>query len=133
MPIKFAPYAGQVLRCDFQGNIIPEMVKHRPVVVLTPRTISEKTFTVTVVPLSTTGPKTIEPYHIPIELHDPLPEKYERKCWAKCDMLYTVSFKRLELIRLGKDRTGKRLYYTQPIEDYWLEHIRNAALHTLGK
>lgn len=60
----------------------------------------------------------------------PLPEN---EWWAKCDCIASVSFKRLDRVKLGRDpRTGKRLYYTQKV--YWkdLEAIKLAVANHLG-
>ena len=81
--------------CDFNtGFQPPEMVKHRPVVVISPWK-RRTTGLCTIVPLSTTDPIPIEPFH---HLMDPrsLPGRLARDdTWAKCDMLYTVSLDRL--------------------------------------
>ena len=37
MPLKFSPYPGSILRCDFQGFKEPEMVKPRPVIIISTR------------------------------------------------------------------------------------------------
>jgi uncharacterized protein YifN (PemK superfamily) len=50
---------------------------------------------VTIVPLSTTAPKRLESYHHMFVLN-PLPDKAALQCWAKCDMVATVSLKRLD-------------------------------------
>lgn len=133
MGISYAPYAGQILLCDFRGSIRPEMEKTRPVVVLTPRTISQHTRTVTIVPLSTTDPKIIRAYHVRVTMPDLLHPHWAQECWAKCDMLATVSFARLGFLKIGKDKEGKRIYYKGLIEDMLLEKIRNAAQFAIGK
>jgi uncharacterized protein YifN (PemK superfamily) len=49
----------------------------------------------------------------PLSLPDPFRNK---TMWAKCDMIYTVSIKRLDRFKLGKDKkTGKRLYHSGKI------------------
>ena len=35
-----------------------------------------------------------------------------RERWAKCDMLYAVTYERLSLWKLGKEPNGKRRYLT---------------------
>jgi uncharacterized protein YifN (PemK superfamily) len=132
MGISYAPYAGQILLCDFRGSIRPEMEKTRPVVVLTPRTISHKTHTTTIVPLSTTNPRVIEPYHVRITLPGVLPEHWGADCWAKCDMVATVSFFRLGFMKLGKTHAGKRIYYKELLDDPTLSLVRRAVQHAIG-
>ena len=130
--IQYAPYAGQILLCDFRGFIKPEMEKTRPVVVLTPRPLSEKKRTVTIIPLSTTDPKIIAPYHIRVQLPGELPPHWAQECWAKCDMLYTVSFVRLGFMKLEKDKDGKRTYYQQRLDAKQMTALRVAAQQALG-
>jgi len=101
MPLPFQPKALSVVMCDFSGFVVPEMVKIRPVVVLAKNNQNHKL--VTVVPLSTTRPKTISAYHHELSAN-PLPDKPHTTCWAKCDMLYTVSINRLDRYRLSVGR-----------------------------
>lgn len=107
--LKFHPKQGTILICDFNGLLEPEMVKKRPVVVVSPK-LKHRDRLCTVVPLSTTQPYEIMPYHY--ELHDlHLPYPFDSDvCWAKCDMIYTVSFGRLSLFKNGRGPDGKRKY-----------------------
>lgn len=92
------------------------MVKSRPVVVISPR-LKNRSDLVTVVPLSATQPKFIMPYHYELLLEHPLPDRWSANpCWAICDHAMTVSFDRLNLIRIGKDQYGKRKYYQHIID-----------------
>ena len=84
--------------CDFRGFKVPEMTKVRPVVVISPRRRRGPGL-YTVVPSSTQIPNPVEPFHhlmdsrsVPIELGSKL-------SWAKCDMLYTVSLRRLSQVK----------------------------------
>ena len=81
--------------CDFNtGFNAPEMTKVRPVVVVSPLR-SKRMKLCTIVPLSTTEPVPVEPFH---HMMDPLslPGRFgQKRTWAKCDMLYTVSLARL--------------------------------------
>jgi mRNA interferase MazF len=93
--INFHPKRGTVLICDFTGFKPPEMVKKRPVVVLSPR-YRRHTGLCLVVPFSTVAPEEVEPHHYRIP-----PGTYAfldpaKTTWAKCDMLAHVSFERLE-------------------------------------
>jgi len=49
----------------------------------------------TIVPLSTTAPRRLEAYHHAFMVN-PLPDKSRLPCWAKCDMVATVSLSRLD-------------------------------------
>lgn len=54
--------------------------------------------------------------------------------WVKGDMIYTVGFHRLDLIRLGtKDlNTGKRQYYRNRLSRDRMKEIYNCVLHGLN-
>lgn len=132
MPLKFHLAPGMVLMCDFTvGFKPPEITKLRPVVVISPRSRRSKPLC-TVVPLSTVAPKPIEPFH---HCMDPrsLPRRLARKeNWAKCDMLYTVSLRRLDRIVIGKERSGKPIYATVSVTADDLEAIRRGVRIALG-
>ena len=60
--LTFQPKPGTLLVCDFgTGFKMPEMVKKRPVVVISPR--RRRSRLCTVVPLSTTAPNPVERFH----------------------------------------------------------------------
>ena len=132
MPLKFHPEPGTILICDFVGMKEPEMVKTRPVVVVSPR-LKHRNGLLTIVPLSTTPPPHICNYHCEITINPALPEPFDHvKVWVKCDMIYNVGFWRLELVRTSRDRTGKRKYIQQLIDREDLKKIRAAMLHGLA-
>lgn len=132
MPLTFHPKPGMVLICDFTtGFKPPEMVKRRPVVVISPRP-RRKTQLCIVVPLSTTPPVPVEGCHHrldPASLPGPLSTT---PTWAKCDMLATVSLDRLDRVKLGRDAEGKRLYSTQSVSAADFKTIQHSVLHALG-
>jgi len=73
------------------------------------------------------------PYHCQIDFEPALPPGLSsRGVWIKGDMVYTVGFHRLDFIRTGKDRSGRRTYYydTPPASD--VRRIRGCVLHGLG-
>ena len=132
MALKFHPEQGLILICDFKGFIAPEMVKRRPVVVVSPR-IRDRDRLCTVVPLSTTEPRPHRGYHLEINLDQPLPEPYtETKMWAKADMLCSVSFDRLSLPFIGKDDTGHRIYDQRKLPDAVVRELLGCTLTGLG-
>lgn len=132
MALKFHPEQGALLICDFKGFIEPEMTKRRPVVVLSPKRKHGPRLC-TVVPLSTTDPRPVEKYHIRIEMNPPLPDPYSaRQCWAKCDMIYQVSFDRLSMPFFGKMTTGDRLYSQQFLDAEKVREIKVAVALALG-
>ena len=103
--LPFQPKPGTLLMCDFDtGFMPPEMVKKRPVVVISPRRRRSRVPLCTVVPLSSTAPNPVEPFHHRMNLQS-LPVGFHAgESWAKCDMLYTVSLARLDRVKVGPRR-----------------------------
>ncbi len=133
MALKFHPKAGTILLCNYNtGFVVPEMVKRRPVVVISPR-LRFRDRLCTVVPFSETTPDRILDYHYQLTLERPLPPPFDANpVWVKCDMLATVTFSRLDLIRTGRDPQGKRKYLTPILPDHDLKAIRACVLRALG-
>jgi uncharacterized protein YifN (PemK superfamily) len=102
MAITFFPKAGYVLLCDFYGYVAPEMVKRRPVVVISPNHLHRPGL-VTVVPLSTTVPDPICDYHYEMK-GNPVPGSSKPGTWAKCDMVAVVSVERLDRFKIERGR-----------------------------
>ena len=121
-----------VLICDFNtGFKPPEMIKRRPVVVISPRPRRTNQLC-TIVPLSTTAPNPVEPFHHRMGPRS-LPGKLARKeTWAKCDMLATVSLERLDRVMIGREPGGKRIYIAQQVLDEDFEAIRRGVMIALG-
>jgi mRNA interferase MazF len=62
-----------------------------------------------------------------------LPEPYDDPIvWAKCDMVATVCFARLDLFRTGRDQTGKRKYLHPKLAAEDLARIKQGVLWGLG-
>ena len=133
MPIKEHPDTGSVVMCDFNAGFRePEMVKRRPAVVISPK-IRNRPHLCTVVALSTTPPDPAMPYHRQIDLRPRLPAGWQSDgVWVKGDMINAVGFHRLDLIRLGKDVSGRRLYLYEPQSAENLKIIRQCVLRALG-
>ncbi|MCW5697094.1 MAG: type II toxin-antitoxin system PemK/MazF family toxin [Bauldia sp.] len=132
MPLTFHPRQGTVLLCAYEpGFKEPEMVKRRPVVVVTPR-LRSRDGLCTVVPLSTTEPRKVEAYHHKIVFDPPLPKPWNSpECWVKADMLATVAFHRLHLIGIGRGPHGKRKYLQLVIPRADLKAIQACILEAL--
>jgi uncharacterized protein YifN (PemK superfamily) len=132
MTILFHPRPGAILLCDYTGFRDPEMVKVRPVVVLSPR-LRHRDQLCTVVPLSTTAPFSVENYHCCLAFDQPLPSPWHaRECWVKADMLATVGFHRLDRIRLGRGPDGKRKFLDFVLPESELQKITEAVLYAIG-
>lgn len=132
MPLTFHPHPGMVLICDFNSGFkAPEMIKRRPVVVVSPRPRRSNQLC-TIVPLSTTAPNPVEPFHHRMDPRS-LPGKLARKeTWAKCDMLATVCLDRLDRVMVGKGPEGKRIYVAEQVVEEDLEAIRRGVMLALG-
>jgi mRNA interferase MazF len=125
---------GTLLRCDYErgGFQEPEMVKARPAVVISPR-LPHRDGLCAVVPLSTSPPQYAVPYVVRLEIGPILPAPYqEAVVWAKCDMVATVSFARLDLFRTARDFEAKRKYLHPKLSTADLERVRTGVLFALG-
>jgi mRNA interferase MazF len=134
MPIREHPELGTVLMCDFnQGFCAPEMVKRRPVVVISPK-ISNRYGLCTIVCLSNTAPDPVMPYHCQIDIRPmlPAPRWQSDGVWVKGDMIYAVALHRLDFFRMNKDANGTRKYIFEPLSDYNIKKIRNCVLRSMG-
>lgn len=122
MGLSFQPKVGSVLMCDFVGFVEPEMVKRRPVVVIARNRANSKL--VTVVPLSTSEPEVMKAHHYRLPVN-PVPANQGATCWAKCDMIITVSLARLDRLKKGWERC------VPMISDADLNAIRQCVVNSL--
>lgn len=127
MPLKYQPKEATVLICDFSGFKAPEMIKVRPVVIL--RKHNHNRQLVTVIPLSTTEPLRLEAHHV--ELPSYL-QGEAQVCWAKCDMIYTVTIERLDRCRVKARHGGGRSYLALQMEPKHFAAVRAAVGASLG-
>ncbi|HAD86504.1 MAG TPA: hypothetical protein DCG48_03995 [Rhodospirillaceae bacterium] len=131
MALRFHPKRGAVLVCNFDtGFEVPEMVKRRPVIVVSPRHRTRHGLC-TVVPLSTTPPAQVCDYHCTVKLDLPAPWRAP-EMWVKADMVATVGFHRLDLIATKRGKDGKRRYLNIRMDDEQLANVQRAMLHGLG-
>ena len=108
------------------------MVKVRPAIVISPR-LPHRDGLCTVVPLSGTAPRRDVPYVVRLEFDEPLPNPFTYTIvWAKCDMLATVSFERLDLFRTERDQYGKRRYLHPKLSDEHFSEIQTGVMMALG-
>lgn len=128
MSLLFQPKEASVLMCDFDGSVDPEMLKVRPVIVLARNRLNNKL--VTIVPLSTTKPFVMQAHHHELSVN-PLPTNQGTTCWAKCDMVATVSIARLDRIKIIR-QFGKREYMIPTIAALEFEAIRLCVVNALN-
>jgi mRNA interferase MazF len=129
MTLAFHPRRGTVLYCDFTtGFVAPEMVKKRPVVVVSG---TKHGMVCTVIPLSTSEPTTIERWHHLItDISLPNALRHART-WAKCDMITTVALRRLDRVKDGVKVDGKTNYVAHRVSDADLLAIENGIIAAL--
>ncbi len=112
--------------CDYTtGFTAPEMVKRRPVVVLSPRA-RRRPGPYLVVPFSTTAPLPVESYHVRLPVGRYAFFRSGRDVWAKCDMVSAVSAQRLDRLRVGG------AWMTPAIRPEDLAAVQRGVLHALG-
>lgn len=133
MALKYHPKRGTIVTANFdQGFKKPEMVKRRLCVVVSPP-IKARRGLCTVVPLSTTPPNPEMAYHYELEIPFQLPAAWgHRTRWAKCDMICAVGWHRVDLLAMGKDRTGKRQYQMSTISNIHMAKIEDSIKAALG-
>ena len=132
MAIREHPSIGSILLCDFDGYRQPEMVKRRPVVVISPK-IAARPGLCTVVALSTTAPEPAAQYHCQIDIRPRLPDWMQSDgVWVKGDMIAVVALNRLDFIQVGKNSVGKRQYYYSTVGIGNLKDIRRCVLSGMG-
>lgn len=124
MAITFHPKAGMILMCDFSGFIAPEMVKNRPVVLVSANHL-ERGGLYTVVPLSSSAPDKVQPYHLKLE-NNPLP-RLCKECWVKGDMVTTVGVARLDRVKVSRG-----VYLVPEVTAEELKAIRDCLKYVLG-
>ena len=134
MGIKEHPAQGTIITVDYAmgGFKKPEMVKKRLAVVLSPK-ISARPQLCTIVPLSLSPPEKQMPYHFLVRIPFALPKEWgDADRWIKGDMVNAVGFHRIDLLRLGKDNSGRRVYQYKCLPDHLFRQVRQCVLHGLG-
>lgn len=133
MSIREHPLQGSIVTVDYsKGFVVPEMDKLRLAVVISPK-IASRPYLATVVPLSLSEPEKVMPYNRTIRIPFELPRSWgDHERWICGDMVNAVGFHRMDLLRLGKDSSGKRIYQMSSLPDDLLKLVRTCALHGLG-
>jgi mRNA interferase MazF len=86
----------------------------------------------TIVPLSTTPPRTNCDYQPELHLGLPLPRPFNSiNCCAKADMVMSVSYERLSLFRTQRGPDGRRAYLKFEISEPQFEVVKRAMLRAL--
>ena len=136
MALPHQPRAGDIVICEFPDCFeAPEMTKTRAVIVVSPRLPGRSSELVTVVPISRSQPYVPGEHHcrIPIDLLPKFMQSTGGDRWAKCDMLYTLSTRRLSLIEIGpRDRHGHRAFDRPRLDLATLLAVRRAIAAGVG-
>jgi mRNA interferase MazF len=132
MTVVAHPVQGTIVRVDLsEGFRPPEMVKRRPCVILSPE-IPGRRLMCTIVPLSTTPPEVVMPYHMEIPFDPPLPEPYDSPmAWLKGDIVLTIAFHRLRLLFDRFDR-GQRVYDVRVLDAATFRRVQACVRAGLG-
>jgi len=102
MAIRFRPAPGQVLGCDFQDPVKPEMQGWHLVVVVSIR-LTKFGRSCTVVPITSIESKPVPAWHL--SLPDGSYPFISRDSWAKTDLATRVGFRGLDV--LASDLGGR--------------------------
>lgn len=124
--ICFWPKPGHILVCDFSiGFRPPEVIKRRPVIVVSSKAYHEARQCIVVV-VSSRKPQKVQPYHLQLEPGF-IPNSKYTDAWVKCDLIHHVSYDRLDRFRVN------RATYVAPIlPKEKLTHIRACIMHAIG-
>jgi uncharacterized protein YifN (PemK superfamily) len=132
MTVMSHPQPGTIVRVDLsQGFRKPEMVKRRPAIVISPP-IPERSQLCTIVPLSTSDPKTVLGHHMKLSLDPPLPHPYDKpEMWVKGDIVLTVAFHRLRLF-FSHWSDGQRVYDVRVLDDDTFKKVQECVRCGVG-
>ncbi|MCB1368167.1 MAG: type II toxin-antitoxin system PemK/MazF family toxin [Rhodobacteraceae bacterium] len=126
MPISYHPRAGQILMCRFDGFKVPEMVKTRPVIVVSPR-LPHRSEIVSIVPISLTAPKHDLPFNVRLSKNYHPLEEDDLPCWAKCDLLLNLGIWRLDGFKVGRRKWDSPQLTAEDLSD-----VKRGVLFGLG-
>ena len=112
--------------CDFSGFQAPEMVKVRPIIVVSPK-LPYRSQLVAIVPISLTPPVHDLPFVVRLSRNYHPGEADELPCWAKCDMIMNISVSRLDGFKVGR-----RKWVNPQATGEDLQSVRNGVLAGLG-
>ena len=135
MGLLYPPRAGDIVMCEFPVCFdAPEMIKTRAVIVVSPRLPGRRGLAA-VVPISRTAPVVHCAHNcvIPVRLLPKFMQATGGERWAKCDMLYTLSIRRLSPVETGRrDIRGHRKCEYPRLDDATLRAVRRAIAVGVG-
>ncbi len=135
MGLTYHPKPGTMVMCDFStGFSQPEMVKRRPVLIISPK-MKRGSDLCTVVAISSAAPDPVEKWHYALPTQSmPQSRSFQRQTsWVKGDMIYRVSFDRLNRIQLARKKgQNKRRYFNQRLGREQMADVYGCVLHALN-
>ncbi|OUS04190.1 hypothetical protein A9Q96_14625 [Rhodobacterales bacterium 52_120_T64] len=133
LTIVYHPQRGTIVTVNFDSGFkVPEMVKNRLCVVISPP-IEMRQGLCTVVPLSQSAPNPEMDYHYELTIPFQLPRRWSGQTrWAKADMICAVGWHRINLLMIGKDHHGKRIYQTNTLSKIHMDNISKCVRDGLG-
>lgn len=137
MGIMGSPRNGAILMCEFDAHELElvgdgNMVKRRSVIVMSPQH-QRRERVLHVVPISMTAPHKIKPWHVEVPLHC-IPAPARRKegvRWAKCDMVVTVGWSRLNRFR-GSRKGGYATYHDAQVDLATMVRLKKGIAAVFG-
>jgi uncharacterized protein YifN (PemK superfamily) len=135
MALPYQPRAGTIVMCEFPACFdAPEMLKTRAVIVVSPFLRGRRDLAA-VVPLSHSAPGMPCSHHciIPVRMLPKFMQATGGDRWAKCDMLYTFSIRRLSPVEFGRSRSrGRQVYEYATLDASTLQAVRRAVAAGVG-
>ncbi|NBD30708.1 MAG: hypothetical protein GVY31_11810 [Alphaproteobacteria bacterium] len=105
--------------------MVPEIVKKRPVMIVSAR-LPYRPGLATVVPIRTSDPLHELDWVVPLSKNYHPKEEDTRPCWAKCDLLASVSLERLDRFKIDR-----RKHFAPKASDTDLQRVRAGVLAAL--
>ena len=135
MALQFHPKPGAVVLAQFPEDFLHgEMEKRRPVIVISTKAEARMQRLATIVPISMTAPRVIEPHHIVVPVFD-MPKGLREAPgtrYAKCDCVNTLSLERLDLVHSAAREGGRRIYFAGQVSFALLLAVRKAVAGVVG-
>jgi mRNA interferase MazF len=129
MSLQFHPKPGAIVLADFPTDYLHgEMVKRRPVIVVSKRFVRGRQACATVVPISMTAPHVVEAHHVVVPA-TAMPKGLRDKAgtrFAICNCVNTLSLARMDLVA-GPRIGGRRSYETTQVSSELLLVVRRAV------
>lgn len=137
MAIQFSPRNGSILMCSFsqhEDELVSDgnMLKTRPVIVVSP-SLQGRGKLLHVVPISLTAPNPVCPWHVevPLACMPPAAQHKEGVRWAKCDMVVTVGWSRLDRYQ-APQLHGRKVFQEGYLDLPTLVAVKRAIAHVFG-